>query len=153
MCAIVHSILHAYPREPSGPAELLRHVNRHLCAKRIECSFVTAFLAFYQAATRELVYARAGHNPPLLLSGREAGGAGRARGAGRCDRLAAWHRRGCDLQRGATDLAEGQMVLLNTDGITEAKAPDGEQFETQGIEAASANCGDDDDGADGVGGV
>jgi sigma-B regulation protein RsbU (phosphoserine phosphatase) len=68
VCAIVHSILHAYPQEPSGPAELLGHVNQHLCAKQIESSFVTAFLAFYQPATRELVYARAGHNPPLLIS-------------------------------------------------------------------------------------
>ncbi|MDB5322358.1 MAG: Stage sporulation family protein, partial [Phycisphaerales bacterium] len=38
VCAIVHSILHAYPQEPAGPAELLKHVNRHLCAKQIESS-------------------------------------------------------------------------------------------------------------------
>jgi serine phosphatase RsbU (regulator of sigma subunit) len=37
-----------------------------LFTKSIENSFVTAFLAFYEPRTRELVYARAGHNPPIL---------------------------------------------------------------------------------------
>ena len=153
VCAIVHSILHAYPREPSGPAELLRHVNRHLCAKRIECSFVTAFLAFYQAATRELVYARAGHNPPLLLSGRrEAGGGG---GEGRAVLRQLDDATGLPLgidadatfNEARLTLAEGEMVLLYTDGITEAKAPDGEMFGVEGIEAALA------EGADGANAV
>src|SRR6266566_3166561 len=64
--AMFHSIIHTYPINPNGPGEVLRHVNRHLFAKNIENSFVTAFLGFYEPRTRELIYARAGHNPPLL---------------------------------------------------------------------------------------
>lgn len=149
VCAIVHSILHAYPREPSGPAELLVHVNRHLCAKQIECSFVTAFLAFYEPATRELVYARAGHNPPLLLSERQAGGSRRT--VSRVLQDATGLPLGIDgdatFNESRLTLAEGQMVLLYTDGITEAKAPDGEMFGIEGIEAALVDC---EDGADAV---
>jgi sigma-B regulation protein RsbU (phosphoserine phosphatase) len=144
VCAIVHSILHAYPQEPSGPAELLGHVNRHLCAKQIESSFVTAFLAFYQAATRELVYARAGHNPPLLLSCCDPSGSGRS--VTRLLKDATGLPLGIDadatFNEGRLTLAEGQMVLLYTDGITEAKGVDGELFGIEGIEAALAECED-----------
>src|ERR1051325_9724931 len=64
--AMFHAILHTYPLDPHGPAEVLRHVNRHLYSKNVENSFVTAFLGFYEPTSRELVYARAGHNPPIL---------------------------------------------------------------------------------------
>jgi sigma-B regulation protein RsbU (phosphoserine phosphatase) len=146
VCAIVHSILHAYPQEPSGPAELLRHVNRHLCAKQIESSFVTAFLAFYQPSSREVVYARAGHNPPLLISGPGENAQGRAilreLGAARGLPL------GIDADAAFTEdrlvLAPGQMMLLYTDGVTEARNSAGQMLGPEGIERALAGC---DDGA------
>jgi len=144
--AIVHSILHAYPQEPNGPAELLKHVNRHLCAKRIESSFVTAFLAFYQPSSRELLYARAGHNPPLLLSGPRENGQRRAiireLDAARGLPL------GIDADAAFTEdrliLEPGQMVLLYTDGVTEARNSAGDMLGPEGIERALASC---DDGA------
>ncbi len=46
VCAMMHAILHTYPKQPDGPAQLLAHANEHLSAKRIESSFVTAVLAF-----------------------------------------------------------------------------------------------------------
>ena len=150
VCAIVHSILHAYPQEPSGPAELLGHVNRHLCAKQIESSFVTAVLAFYQAATRELVYARAGHNPPLLVSARDPSGAA-GRSVVRVLKDACGLPLGIDADAPFNEerlaLAPGQIVLLYTDGITEAKDAAGELFGIEGIERALIDC---DDGAQAV---
>jgi sigma-B regulation protein RsbU (phosphoserine phosphatase) len=143
VCAIVHSILHAFPQEPSGPAELLGHVNRHLCAKQIESSFVTAFLAFYQASTRELVYVRAGHNPPLLVS---APGAGGGRSVLRPLMDAAGLPLGIDADATFNEerltLAPGEAVVLYTDGITEARDAAGELFGVEGIEAALADCGE-----------
>ena len=144
VCAIVHSILHAYPQEPSGPAELLKHVNRHLCAKQIESSFVTAFLAFYQARTRELVYARAGHNPPLLLS--EPGKNGKGRAILRELDAARGLPLGIDADAPFTEdrlvLTPGQMVLLYTDGVTEARNAAGDLLGPEGIERALAACED-----------
>ncbi len=148
VCAIVHSILHAYPKEPAGTAELLKHVNRHLCAKQIESSFVTAFLAFYQAGTRELVYARAGHNPPLLISALEEKGHGPGRGVIRELDAARGLPLGIDVDAAFSEdrlvLAPGQMVLLYTDGVTEARNSAGDMLGTEGIERALASC---DDGA------
>jgi sigma-B regulation protein RsbU (phosphoserine phosphatase) len=147
VCAIVHSILHAYPQEPSGPAELLGHVNRQLCEKQIEASFVTAFLAFYQPATRELVYARAGHNPPLLVSDLCDGG----RRALRCLDVAKGLPLGIDadakFDEARLTLEPGQMVILYTDGVTEAKNAAGEQLEVDGVIRALAACGGGADAA------
>jgi sigma-B regulation protein RsbU (phosphoserine phosphatase) len=147
VCAIVHSILHAYPQEPSGPAELLGHVNRQLCEKQIESSFVTAFLAFYQPATRELVYARAGHNPPLLVSEHCDGG----RRALRCLDVAKGLPLGIDadarFDEARLTLEPGQMVILYTDGVTEAKNAAGEQLEVDGVIRALAACGGGADAA------
>jgi sigma-B regulation protein RsbU (phosphoserine phosphatase) len=146
VCAIVHSILHAYPREPKGPGELIRHVNRHLCAKQIESSFVTAFLAFYQPATRELVYVRAGHNPPLLVScpGETCGR--RTRTVVRQLSDATGLPLGIDADATFNEerviLERGQMVVLYTDGVTDAKGPDGAMLGVEGIERALAGCGD-----------
>ncbi len=50
--AMLHAILHAYPGRDGDPIDALMHANRHLCAKRIEGSFVTAFYGIYDAQTR-----------------------------------------------------------------------------------------------------
>ncbi len=127
--AMFHSILHAYPRKPHGPAELLVHVNRHLCAKPIGDCFVTAFLAFFDPATRSLSYARAGHNPPLLTLPSAASPIS-------LDSIG-------DLPLGVMDdtqyheasltLTSGQNLLLYTDGITEARNPAGDFFGPEGL--------------------
>jgi sigma-B regulation protein RsbU (phosphoserine phosphatase) len=123
-------------------------VNRHLCAKQIESSFVTAFLAFYQASTRELVYARAGHNPPLLVSARtpaqseEGGSRSVLRSLGDAAGLPLGIDADATFNEARLTLVPGQAVVLYTDGITEAKDVNGNLFSTEGIEAAMADCGE-----------
>lgn len=122
--AIVQAVLHARPAGIAGPAGLLMHVNRQLCSKRLR-GFVTAFLGVYQPDLRRLIYANAGHPPPLLRRS--------------SDRLI------CELdevgsyplgihgsesfQQAAVQLEPGDMILLYTDGITEARDLDGNLFE------------------------
>ncbi|MCI0631149.1 MAG: SpoIIE family protein phosphatase, partial [Phycisphaerales bacterium] len=66
LTAMLNTLVYAYPRHGSGPGAALEFANQHLHAKRIEGAFLTAFLAVYNPADRTLMYARAGHNPPLL---------------------------------------------------------------------------------------
>jgi sigma-B regulation protein RsbU (phosphoserine phosphatase) len=147
VCAMLNSILHAYPRNPKGPAEVLRYVNRHLCNKQIESSFVTAFLAFYEPGTRRLTYSRAGHNPPVVLAPFEPGES--VRGLAHYLDGAAGLPLGIDgdapFGEESVTLDPGQLVLLYTDGITEAKSPAGELFGIEGLEAALARCPDGPD--------
>ena len=46
---------------------VIAEVNRLLCSMTEESRFATLFCAVYEAATRQLTYVNAGHNPPLLF--------------------------------------------------------------------------------------
>lgn len=135
--AMLHAILHAYPRDPDGPAELLEHANRHLAAKRIQNSFVTAYLAVYDPPRRRWTYARAGHNPPLLKKPGVGGSVQRLDAVGGVplgvlDRVR--------YEEATVDLEPGQTVVMYTDGIIEARGPDGAMFGVAGIERALEAC-------------
>lgn len=135
--AMFHSILHAYPRKPRGPGEVLDHINRHLCDKSIEQSFVTAFLGFYDPATRELTYARAGHNPPLVKDFPHRGLPTYLDAVGELP-LGIFP----DVRYSETtiQLKSSQTLILYTDGITEARTGNGEMFGPEGIEHSLIEC-------------
>jgi sigma-B regulation protein RsbU (phosphoserine phosphatase) len=133
--AMVHAILHAYPSQPCGSAELLKHVNTHLSAKRIESSFVTAFLAIYDPSQRTLTYSRAGHDPPLLKT--------RGSAIQRLDQIGGIPLGilpDVDYEEATITLQSGQTLVLYTDGITEARSPKGEMFSITGMEKALTTC-------------
>jgi sigma-B regulation protein RsbU (phosphoserine phosphatase) len=79
--------------------------------------FVTAFYAVLDPATRTLTYATAGHNPPRLLRGQEIIP---------LDKHAAVPlgiETGQTYDQATISLKTGDLLLLYTDGITEAMAP------------------------------
>jgi sigma-B regulation protein RsbU (phosphoserine phosphatase) len=135
--AMLHAILHAYPHQPRGPAEMLEHANQHLASKRIENSFVTAFLAVYDPTTRGLTYARAGHDPPLFKSADSGASIRRLDDVGGAPLgvLCPMHYEEATLR-----LQPGQTLLLYTDGVTDARDVDGKMFGVDGIERALAGC-------------
>ncbi|HEX2972608.1 MAG TPA: PP2C family protein-serine/threonine phosphatase [Tepidisphaeraceae bacterium] len=135
--AMFHAIFHTYPTRPQGPAEVLQHVNRHLCAKRIEQSFVTAFLAFYDPGTRELVYARAGHEPPLLKNFPHRDKPIHLDAVGELP-LGIMH--DVVYKEARITLQPGQTLILYTDGITDAGHRSGRTFGIDGIENSLIAC-------------
>jgi sigma-B regulation protein RsbU (phosphoserine phosphatase) len=85
--------------------------------------FISMFYLTYRADTREIAYANAGHNCPLLLR----------RGARECveldaDGLILGIRKGVGFEEKKLVLSEGDMLLLYTDGVTEARNERGEFF-------------------------
>ena len=135
--AMFHAILHTYPLNPHGPSEVLRHVNRHLYSKNVENSFVTAFLGFYEPRSRELVYARAGHNPPILKDFPHCGDAMLLDAVGEVPLGIV---EDVKYSESSVMLHPGQTLILYTDGITEAKRPGGEMFGVEGIERSLIHC-------------
>ncbi len=137
--AMVHAILQAYPTRPERPSDVLRHANRHLIAKQIDASFVTAFLAFYDPTTRRLSYSAAGHPPPLWR---------RPASNGTTEVVPLNGVLGFPLgvvdEPGYDDshvtLAPGQTLAFFTDGITEARNSAGGFFGNRGVEAALRRC-------------
>jgi sigma-B regulation protein RsbU (phosphoserine phosphatase) len=135
--AMLHAILHAYPHPPQGPAEMLEHANRHLASKRIDASFVTAFLAVYDPAQRTLTYARAGHDPPLI---RAAGPGAEIRRLDDVGGIPLGVLDPVSYDEATVQLRPGHTLLLYTDGITDARGPDGSMFGLGNVEQALAAC-------------
>ncbi len=135
--AMLHAILHAYPSMPKGPAEVLEHTNRQLCAKRIESSCVTAFFAIYDPKSRELRYASAGHNPPLVKSPGSGGAVVRLDEVGSVP-LGVMEE--TIYEEATVTLGKGQSLVLYTDGIVEASCPGGDMFGVAGLELALTAC-------------
>ncbi|MDB5325476.1 MAG: hypothetical protein JWM57_1045 [Phycisphaerales bacterium] len=136
--AVTHAIAHTRPGQPTPPAEVLAFVNRHLCARYTNGTgtFVTAFYGVFDPKTRELHFASAGHNPPRLK--RAKGGPNGIVESSPALPL------GIDADEPYHDavqkLEKGDTLLLYTDGITEARSPDGELFGTERLDAAVSGC-------------
>lgn len=135
--AMLNAILYAYPASADGPAAVLDHANLHLYSKGLEGIFVTAFMAAYHPPTRTLVYARAGHNPPLIKT---AGSGGAVRRLEDIGGIPLGIIPDTNYENGSIVLEPGQTLVLYTDGITEAMNPDRTMFGVKGIEDALEKC-------------
>jgi sigma-B regulation protein RsbU (phosphoserine phosphatase) len=111
---------------------VLSSVNHSFCESTGDASYATLFFADYDDASRRLRYANCGHLPPLLVCGGEST-EGQASAARTVERLCAtcmvvglfaeWQ---CDVAE--VTLTPGDTLVLYTDGITEARSTDGEEF-------------------------
>jgi len=124
LMAITHAIAHAQPGSQTPPAALIEYLNDSLTrAYTRRRSFVTAFYGVLNPINRTLTYSRAGHNAPRLVRGdlvQSLDGEG-GLPLGIID--------GQAYGQSTVTLDHGDMLLLYTDGVTEAKAPlkDGEE--------------------------
>lgn len=118
LMAITHAIAHTRPGKPYPPGELLAYLNHHLVKSYTTSgSFVTAFYAGLDTKTRKMEYASAGHNPPRLLRGKEI------RSVDTTGGLPLGIFAGEKFAEASMTLERGDLLLLYTDGITEAMSP------------------------------
>ena len=109
------------------PAEVVLHLQRLLIHNVRFSTFVTLFLGSFDQATRLLTYCNAGHNPPLLL---------RAQSRSGVDPLQWLEPTGAAIglleesqyREESVRLEPGDILLLYTDGVTEASDEQGKQF-------------------------
>jgi sigma-B regulation protein RsbU (phosphoserine phosphatase) len=135
--AILQAVLRAHPPEIATPGSLLMYANRQLCSKRLS-GFVTAFLGIYEPASRRLTYAAAGHPPPLLR--RHSDGSIIA-----LDQVGSYPlgiEKSENFKEAVVQFDRGDMIVLYTDGITEARGPDGELFELDRLTRVLREAGD-----------
>ena len=71
LMAITHSLFHTSSEPLDQSAQVLDRVNRQLIQNYTaeSRSFVTAFYGVYDPTTRDLIYCRAGHDPPRICGG------------------------------------------------------------------------------------
>jgi sigma-B regulation protein RsbU (phosphoserine phosphatase) len=97
-------------------------VNRILCGNIAEGRFISFFYAVLEATTGTLVYANAGHYFPMLVSA-----------DGSVERLGTGGPvlgviQNADYEQGRVTIASGDRLVLFTDGLTEARNRDDEEF-------------------------
>lgn len=107
-----------------GPAAVMTYMNRFMFSRRPRPSFATAFLAEWLPATRTLNFASAGHLPPLLKRQRQHDCIELDVG----DDIPVNILRDYKWSERRALLEQNDILVLYTDGITEALAPDGSQF-------------------------
>lgn len=133
--AMLKSLLMAATEQPPfEPQMILAEINRRFAATVLPGNFASMFLGRWQPGSGELTWASAGHEPGILLTR-----------TGRLDQLsstglllgvdsdAVW-------KQLSVRLAEGDRVLIFSDGATETRSPDGELFGRERLTARLSQC-------------
>jgi len=124
--ALLMSSLHAAVHAQSGSHDTLvdtiSAVNRYLADNIPANRFVTLFYAELDPESGALSFLNAGHNPPLIIHS-----------AGTVEQLASGGlplgiKRDADYREGRTQLLHGDVLVIYSDGVTEAMSPSGEEF-------------------------
>ncbi|HXW06688.1 MAG TPA: SpoIIE family protein phosphatase [Vicinamibacterales bacterium] len=124
----LQAAVRAFASDAVRPADLCHQVNRVLCGNIAEGRFISFFYCVLDAEVGTLTYSNAGHYPPILV-----------RASGAVERLAAG---GAVLgvfpegayDQGLTRIGPGDRLILFTDGITEARSPQDEEFGEERLE-------------------
>jgi len=122
LMATFQASLRALASVSGSLSELVGGLNRQVCANSQNGRFTTAFLAELDPATGDLIYLCAGHNPPILK-----------RGDGSFERLKSDNMPlGIELMEdyktGVTRLEPHDLLVIYTDGVTEARNEEREEF-------------------------
>ncbi len=121
--AVTKTLMKGIAEQRLDPSEVLSRVNTELCQGNDSSMFVTLFCASLDLSTGKLRYSNAGHNPPLLLSP-ERGGEWISLPPG----LVLGAIEGSAYQTRELFMKPGEILLLYTDGVTEAMNHHGELY-------------------------
>jgi serine phosphatase RsbU (regulator of sigma subunit) len=117
--------VHVLFEDADSLAHKIERLNKAVCAKCPDNRFITFFMTVMDPATGALVYTNAGHNPPLLVRASSAlevlPGGGTILGI---LPMATY-------QEERMRMEPGDVLVLYSDGVTEAVNPDGEDFGEQ----------------------
>jgi sigma-B regulation protein RsbU (phosphoserine phosphatase) len=120
---LIRTLLRATAAEIDSPAEVLKRVNDVLLPDAQKGMFVTIFYGVLSTRTGELVYANAGHNPPLWANA----ATGKIKPLKRSG-MALGVEENTPITERKMRLKPADFLLLYTDGLTESFAPDGEMY-------------------------
>jgi sigma-B regulation protein RsbU (phosphoserine phosphatase) len=137
--AMAKTLIKSRATEDRSAASILTHVNDELKFDNNKCMFVTIFIAILNIRTGELLYTNAGHNPPYLK-----------RKDGTLQRLDQRHGpvigavEGMVYTEGRDTMEPGDLLLLYTDGVTEAMDVEDRLFSDNRLEQLLTSMDTDD---------
>lgn len=103
-------------------AHKIERLNKSTCQNCPDNRFITFFMTIADPATGELVFVNAGHNPPLLV--RASGGFEVLKGGGVILGILPFAK----YQESRVTLLSGDILVLFSDGVTEAADPRDQEF-------------------------
>jgi sigma-B regulation protein RsbU (phosphoserine phosphatase) len=124
--ALSRTILRTMALGKPTARETVERANDLILADARSDMFVTVFYAILDSHSHQFTYVNAGHNPPLLYRAR-TGELNTLKGHG----LALGVREGISLEEHSIDLEPGDLVLMYTDGVTDAINAREEEFGTE----------------------
>jgi sigma-B regulation protein RsbU (phosphoserine phosphatase) len=118
----LHAAIHAQTGSHDTLVQTISAVNRYLAENIPPNRFVTLFYAELDPESGALSFLNAGHNPPLIIHA-----------AGTVEQLASGGlplgiKADADYREGRTHLQLGDVLVIYSDGVTEAASPSGEEF-------------------------
>ena len=118
----LHAAIHAQTGSHDTLVETISAVNRYLSDNIPSNRFVTLFYAELDPESGALSFLNAGHNPPLIVHA-----------AGTVEQLASGGlplgiKADADYREGRTTMQMGDVLVIYSDGVTEAASPNGEEF-------------------------
>ncbi|MEJ2727901.1 MAG: PP2C family protein-serine/threonine phosphatase [Deltaproteobacteria bacterium] len=133
--AHIQSMFESLSQQSASPATILNGLNHLICKRLREGDFITAVIAFFESTENSLTIARAGHNWPLYYSAQTKTieplktrgvclGIDRDMGFSAC------------LEEKSLPFKSGDVLLLYSDGITEAMNPNHQLFDQSRLESA-----------------
>jgi phosphoserine phosphatase RsbU/P len=128
LMALVVAMLRVLVDEGLEPAELAARLNIQVSRHAPGSRFITMLLGLYDPVSGQITYVNAGQNPPLLR-----------RASGRIERLteggmALGMFEHATYNAGTLALDQGDVLVLFSDGITEAENATGVAFDDAGLE-------------------
>jgi sigma-B regulation protein RsbU (phosphoserine phosphatase) len=118
----LHAAIHAQTGSHDTIVETISAVNKYLAENIPPNRFVTLFYAELDPESGAVSFLNAGHNPPLIVHA-----------AGTVEQLASGGlplgiRADADYREGRTHMQMGDVLVIYSDGVTEAASPNGEEF-------------------------
>jgi len=118
----LHAAIHAQSASHNTLSATISAVNRYLADNIPANRFVTLFYAELDPDSGALSFLNAGHNPPLIVHS-----------AGTVEQLASGGlplgiKPDAEYREGRTQLQRGDVLVIYSDGVTEAVSPTGEEY-------------------------
>jgi serine phosphatase RsbU (regulator of sigma subunit)/pSer/pThr/pTyr-binding forkhead associated (FHA) protein len=137
LSAMMQGIFAAQAAASDTPSETIARVNLALYKRGIESRFVTLMYGALEPDGR-LTYCNAGHNPPLIIPSAAGGSVRRLEVGGPIVGLF----EAATFQEETVTLSPGDLLLVFSDGVSEALSADGEEYgEERIIKTAKAHPG------------
>ena len=133
--AHIQSMFESLSQQSASPANILNGLNHLICKRLREGDFITAVIAFFESGENSLTIARAGHNWPLYYSA-QTKTIQPLKTKGVCLGIDKDIGFSSGLEEKKLLLKSGDVLLLYSDGITEAMNSNHHLFDQSRLESA-----------------